>query len=221
MRAMPCSRAKRSVLRRALPRTKKGILRSSRSASGAQPVSATGVARLAEMGRRRFAVELEVVAEHRQQVFLQAHHQRMDPGVEDHVGALEPHLRRVARREILDVDGGRDDRAGDAEPLGDVALHLGAEHQIGLKLRHLGFDLQVVVGDQRLDAVMGGGFPDLARHLAAVGAEADYREAQFSMSDPGRRDGVAGVAEDEDALAGQIRAVNRMRVPGQARGARR
>ena len=192
MRAMPCSRAKRSVLRRALPRTKKGILRSSCSASGAQPAVQRPELRAgAEMRWCRFAVELEVVAEHRQQVFLQAHHQRMDPGVEDHVGALEAHLRRVARREVLDMDGGRDDRAGDAEPLGDVALHLGAEHQIGLKLRDLGFDLQIVVGDQRLDAVVRGGFADLARQFAAVGAEADYREAQFLVSDPRRGDGVA------------------------------
>ena len=31
-------------------------------------------------------VELEIFAEHSQQVFLQAHHQRVDPGVEQHVG---------------------------------------------------------------------------------------------------------------------------------------
>ena len=59
----------------------------------------------AEMRRRGAVVELEVVAEHRQQMLLQAHHQRMDPGVEDDVGALEAHLRRVARREILHMDG--------------------------------------------------------------------------------------------------------------------
>ena len=36
-----------------------------------------------------------------EQMLFQAHHQRMDPGVEDHVGALEAHLRGVAGREIL------------------------------------------------------------------------------------------------------------------------
>jgi hypothetical protein len=123
------------VFRRALPRTKKGILRSSRSASSAQPARkhgaqpggrqrAGGLLRrtlLATAGVRRCRavtgsgscrgcaastlaeprcegrapiVELEVLAEHRQQVLLQAHHQRMHPGVEEHVRALEAHLRR-------------------------------------------------------------------------------------------------------------------------------
>ena len=177
-----------------------------------------GDCRLAEMRGCRFAMELEVVAEHRQQVFLQTHHQRVYPRVEDHVGTFETHLRRVARREILNVDGSRDDRAGDAETLGDVAFHLGAEHQIGLKLRYLGFDFQVVVGDQGFDAVVRSRFPDLARQFAAVGAEAGYREAQFLRCYSGRRDGVAGVAEDEDPLAGQVGAVNRVRVPRQAGG---
>ena len=51
-----------------------------------------------------------------------------------HVGALEAHLRRVARREVLHVHRRRDHRAGHAQALGDVALHLRAEHQLGLQL---------------------------------------------------------------------------------------
>ena len=39
------------------------------------------------------------------------------------------------------------------EPLGDVALHLRAEHEFGLQLGDLRLDLEIVVGDQRLDAV--------------------------------------------------------------------
>ena len=70
-------------------------------------------------------VELEVVSEHREQVFLEAHHQRMDPGVEGDVGALDAHLRRVAGGEVLDVDR-REITAQHAQPLGDVALHLRA-----------------------------------------------------------------------------------------------
>ena len=170
--------AKRSVLRRALPRTKNGIFCSSFSASAAQPATigarSAALRRLRRCARRpapRAAaprpapavarqvrgrgavVELEVVAEHVEQVLLEPHHQRMDPGVEDDVGAFEAHLRRVARREVLHVHRRRDHRAGDAQPLGDVALHLRAEHQLGLQLGDLRLDLEVVVGDQRLDAV--------------------------------------------------------------------
>jgi hypothetical protein len=76
-------------------------------------------------------MELEVAAEHAQQVFFQPHHQRMHPGVEEHVGALEAHLRRMARREVLHVHRRRDHRAGQAQALGDVALHLRAQHQLG------------------------------------------------------------------------------------------
>ena len=127
------------------------------------------------MRRCGVAVELEVLAEHPEQMLLQAHHQRMDPGVEEDVRALEAHLRRVARREVLHVDRGRDHRAGDAQPLGDVALHLRAQHQLGLQLGDLGLDLEIVVGDQRLDAVALGGLAHLAGELAAVGAEARPR----------------------------------------------
>ena len=47
----------------------------------------------AQVRRSRVFMKLEVAAEHADQVFFQAHHQRMDPGVEHHVGALETHLR--------------------------------------------------------------------------------------------------------------------------------
>jgi hypothetical protein len=36
--------------------------------------------------------KLKVVAEHADQVFLQAHHQRVHPGIENHVGPLRTHL---------------------------------------------------------------------------------------------------------------------------------
>jgi hypothetical protein len=59
-------------------------------------------------------VELEVLAEHPEQMLLQAHHQGMDPGVEEDVRALEAHLRRVAGGEVLDMHRGRDHGTGDA-----------------------------------------------------------------------------------------------------------
>ena len=51
-------------------------------------------------------MEFKVLAEHAQQVFFQAHHQRMDPGVKQHIGTFKTHLRCVARGEILYVHGG-------------------------------------------------------------------------------------------------------------------
>ncbi len=54
-----------------------------------------------EMRRRGAVLELEIFAEHLKQMFFQTHHQRMHPGVENDVGAFEPHLRRIARRIIL------------------------------------------------------------------------------------------------------------------------
>jgi hypothetical protein len=56
----------------------------------------------------------------------------------------------------------RDHRAGNAQALGDVALHLRAEHQFGLQLGDPRLDLEIVVGDQRLDAVELGGLAHLA-----------------------------------------------------------
>jgi hypothetical protein len=84
------------------------------------------------------------------------------------------HLRRAARREVLHVHRRRDHRAGQAQALGDVAFHLRAQHQLGLQLGDARFHLEVVVGDQRLDAVELGGLAHFARELAAVGAQADH-----------------------------------------------
>jgi hypothetical protein len=49
------------------------------------------------------------------------------------------------------VDRGRDDGAGDAEALADMALHLRAEDHLGRGLGDGGLDLEIVVGDQRLE----------------------------------------------------------------------
>ena len=58
---------------------------------------------MAEVRGRRGIRELEVVAEHAEQVFFKAHHQRVNPGVEDDVRSFESHLGRIARRKILHV----------------------------------------------------------------------------------------------------------------------
>ena len=100
----PRSSAKRSVLRRALPRTKNGIFFSSFSAAVCQLSRRSDAWRgcgFAQMRCAGVVVKFAVVAEHAQQMFLQAHHQRMHPGVEDNVGAFKPHLRGVACRKVL------------------------------------------------------------------------------------------------------------------------
>ena len=49
-------------------------------------------------------VKFEILPEHAQQVLFESHHQWMHPGIEQDVGALESHLRCVARGEVLDMD---------------------------------------------------------------------------------------------------------------------
>ena len=141
----------------------------------------------------------------------------MHPGVEQHVGAFEPHLRRVARRKVLHVHRCRDDGARHAHPLGDVTLHLRAEHQFGLQLGDARLDLEVVVADQRLDAVQLGGLAHFAREFAAVGADADDGEAHFLRGHARRSHGVRGIAEHEHALARQVGGIDRARVPRRPR----
>jgi hypothetical protein len=141
----------------------------------------------------------------------------MDQGVEQDVGALEAHLRGVARREVLDVDRRGDHGARDAEPLGDVALHLGAKDQFRRGRADRCFDVEVIVGDQRLDAVLGRLGADLAGEFTAVGAEPDDGKAQLLRGDPGDADRMRGIAEHEDALGREIGRIDRAGVPGQPR----
>ena len=131
------------------------------------------------MGGPGIGVKLEILAEHAQKVFFQAHHQRMYPGVEQNVGALRPHLRGVAGGEVLHVHRRGDDGAGNAQPLGGVAFHLRAEHQVGDQLGDGGLDVQVIVGDQGLQAERLGGGAHVAGKFARVSAQADHLEAHF------------------------------------------
>ncbi len=113
------------------------------------------------------------------------------------------------------MDGGRDHRAADPQPLADMAFHLGAEDQFRRRLLDGALDVEVIVGDQRLEAQRLGGGAHRARHLAVVAAQADDLEPHLLGRDPGRRDGMAAVAEDEYPLAGQVGAVDAGRIPRQ------
>ena len=159
-------------------------------------------------------MEFKIIAEQDQQVFFQPHHQGMNPGIEDDVGALEPHLRRVAHGEILYMDGHRDHRTRNAEALGDMPLHLRAQHQLGLQLGDGGFDLEIIVRDERFEAIQLGRLAHVAGVFASIGAEAADSEPQFARGNAGGRDGMGGVAEDVDALAGQVGKIDRFGVPG-------
>src|SRR5947209_17000710 len=141
----------------------------------------------------------------------------MDPRIEEHVRALEAHLRRVAGGKILDVDGGGDDRAWNPQALGDVPLHLRAENQLRLERRHLRFDLEIVVGDEAVGVDGGGGFSNLAREFARIGANADNLEAELGPRGSGRRKDVSRIAKDENPLPREIGRIDRPRPPWQTR----
>ena len=109
---------------------------------------------------------------------------------------------------------GGDHRAPDPEPLRDVAFHLGAEHELGPELRDVALDLEVVVGDQRVDpVVLLGGATHVPGELAAVGAEPDHVEPELVAGDSRRGQRVGRVGEDHHPLAGEVGGIDRSRVP--------
>ena len=168
---------------------------------------------------RGAGMELEILAEHAEKMLFEPHHERMHPSVEQHVRALEAHLRRIARREILHVDRSRNHGAGNAEALGDMALHLRAEHQFRMRLAHPRLDFEVILGDKRLDAVELGGIADFAGEFAGVCSEPDDGEAEFLRGDARGGERMRRVAENEDALARQVGRVDGARIPGKPRRA--
>ena len=116
-----------------------------RPASGLSERGAVRAVR-AEMRRRGVVMELGVVAEHGEEVLLQAHHQRMDPGVEQDVGALEAHLRASSGPGSPARGPGAEITAqGTPRRLAMWRSIWRAEHQLGLQLRDLRLDLEVVV----------------------------------------------------------------------------
>ena len=146
-------------------------------------------------------------------MFFQAHHQRVHPGVEEHVGAFKTHLRCIPGGEVLHMHRGRNHRAGDALALGDVALHLCAQDQLGLQRVDLGFNFEVVVGDQGFDAVAFGAFAHFAGKFAAVCAHAHHLKTHLLAGDAGRGHHMRGVTKNIDPLAGQVGRVDRLGVP--------
>ena len=85
-----------------------------------------------------------------------------------------------------------------------MALHLRPQHQFGLQLGHPRLNVQIVISDQRLKPIELGGFANLAGELPAVGAKAHDGEPEFARCETGGCDGMAGVAENEDALTREV-----------------
>ena len=115
------------------------------------------------------------------------------------------------------MHGGRDHRARDTHALGDVPFHLRAQHEFRIGGGHGLFHFQVIVADHRFYAQLGGRIAHIAGALAAVGAQAHHFKAHGFGGDARRRQGVGGIAEDEDALAREVGGVDRTGIPRRAR----
>jgi hypothetical protein len=95
-----------------------------------------------------------------------------------------------------------------------VALHLRSQNQFRLRGNDGVLDIEMIVRDQRLDAVFCGGLAHIAGEFTRIGAEPANLEAEFFGCDPGGGNGMGGVAKHEHPLAGEIIGVDRGRVPG-------
>ena len=142
------------------------------------------------MRGRRFVVEFKILAKHPEQVLLKPHHQRVNPGVKKNIGAFKPHLGCVTRWKVLHVHGCGDHRARNAVSLGYVALHLGAQNELGVQLLNLLFNLEVVVGDQGFDVVERCSLSDIPGKLSAVGAQSHHMKAHLFVGHTCGRYGV-------------------------------
>ena len=99
------------------------------------------------------------------------------------------------------------------EPLGDVALHLRAKHQFGRGGSDRVLDREVIVGDERLDPAARRLGSDISGEFTGIAAEAADLETQFFARDPRGGDRVGRIAEDEDALGGEVGRIDRSAPP--------
>ena len=114
------------------------------------------------------------------------------------------------------MDGRRNHRAGQPQALGDMTLHLRAEHQFRRSRFNGFFHRQIIIADQRVDAIFLGCSSHFAGKFAVVTTEADNLETQFFAGHSCGSDGMGAVAKDEDALAGEIGRIDRARPPAHA-----
>ena len=128
----------------------------------------------------------------------------MHPGVKQDIGALKSHLRCVAGGKVLYMHGRRNHGAGHTQTLGNMALHLRPEQQLRVQGPDLVLHIQVVVGNQRLDAIPFGSIPHFARKLTAVGAKAHHLKAHLLVGHARSSYRVGGIAKNKHPLAGEV-----------------
>ena len=154
-----------------------------------------------------------------QQMFLKAHHQRMHPRIKDDVRSFPSHLRRVARGNVLHMERSRNHRTGHAEALGNMPLHLRAEHQFGCRITDSLLDFEIIIANQRLEPHRRGRGAYITRHFTSVRAHTDHVEAELFLGHARRADDVRAVAKDVHPLSREVRRVDAARIPGKPRGA--
>jgi hypothetical protein len=76
------------------------------------------------------------------------------------------------------------------------------------------FDLEIVVGDEGLDTEFGCERANLACEFARIGTDPGDGESKLVRRDSCGGHHMRRIAEDEDALAGQVGRVDRARIPG-------
>ena len=94
-----------------------------------------------------------------------------------------------------------------------MALHLRAQDQFGLQFGNARFDFQIVVADQRFDAVKFGSFTHFTRKLTAVGTYANDGKAHFLGGHLGGGNSMGRVTKHKNTLARQVSGVDRACVP--------
>ena len=102
------------------------------------------------------------------------------------------------------MSGGGDDGARNTESLRNVALHLGPQNQLWLQIRYRALDRQVVVCNERLEAVFGRESAQIAGPLAAVGAQPHHLESHFIPRDSRRRQRVGAIGENKDSFTCEV-----------------
>ncbi len=83
-------------------------------------------------------------------MFLKTHHKRVDPCIENDICAFPSHLGRIAGREILHMNRGRDHGAGNTQTFADMALHLRAKDHLGRGFFDGLLNGEIIVTDQGL-----------------------------------------------------------------------
>ena len=97
-----------------------------------------------------------------------------------------------------------------------MALHLGAEHQLWLKLSHRALYREIIIGDQRFEPIFARQCPHIASALPTVGTQTNDFESHLipRHSCSGQR--MRTIGKNENPLARQVGRIDRAAIPGKA-----